>query len=38
MVETEWNMIDASIETQLEGIYEALLGTPETGKESGTGA
>jgi flagellar assembly protein FliH len=26
MVETEWNMIDASLETQFAGIYEALLG------------
>jgi flagellar assembly protein FliH len=25
-VETEWNAIDASIETQLNGIYEALIG------------
>jgi flagellar assembly protein FliH len=26
IVETEWNAIDASIDTQLAGIYEALLG------------
>lgn len=25
-VETEWNAIDASVETQLQGIYEALFG------------
>lgn len=26
LVETDWNAIDASIDTQLDGIYEALLG------------
>lgn len=26
VVETEWNSIDASIETQLKGVYEALVG------------
>lgn len=26
MVETEWNAIDASIDTQLHGIYQAMLG------------
>ncbi len=26
MVETEWNAIDASVETQLKGIYDALTG------------
>jgi flagellar biosynthesis/type III secretory pathway protein FliH len=25
-IETEWNAIDASVETQLQGIYEALIG------------
>lgn len=27
-IKTEWNTIDASIETQLSGIYESLLGKP----------
>ena len=26
-IETQWSAIDASIETQLKGIYEALIGT-----------
>jgi len=30
MIETEWNAIDASVETQLQGVYSALVGV-ETG-------
>jgi flagellar assembly protein FliH len=29
MIETEWNAIDASIETQLQGVYEGLLGAKQ---------
>jgi flagellar assembly protein FliH len=28
-IETEWNAIDASIQTQLEGLYDALIGSGE---------
>jgi len=31
MLETEWNAIDASVETQLKGLYEGLLGNQSTG-------
>ena len=27
IIETEWNAIDATVETQLKGIYEALVKT-----------
>jgi flagellar assembly protein FliH len=33
MIETEWNAIDASLETQLQGVYEALVGTKSTGAD-----
>lgn len=34
LIETEWNALDASIETQLRGIYEALLGKSPVGQAS----
>lgn len=36
-VETEWNAIDASIETQLQGVYEALVGGSGGGDKPGGG-
>jgi flagellar assembly protein FliH len=40
-IETQWSAIDASIDTQLRGIYEALIGqpmAPSTGTGTGNGA
>jgi flagellar biosynthesis/type III secretory pathway protein FliH len=34
IVETEWNAIDATVETQLKGIYEALIATGTTKSET----
>lgn len=33
IVETEWNAIDASIDTQLQGIYDALVGKDPVGSK-----
>lgn len=38
IVETEWNAIDASIETQLKGVYESLVGSAGSLKAPGDGA
>ncbi len=35
-VETEWSIIDASVETQLQGIYEGLLGADASIPAAGT--
>lgn len=37
ILETEWNAIDASIDNQLTGIYEALIGPSESGNASPEG-